>query len=147
MKFFAASDHGGFPLKKRLFKHLQSKGLDCTDLGCDTNESCDYPDFAALLCRQILKNPGSRGLLVCGTGIGMSIAANRFHGIRAALCHNSLEARLTRLHNDANVLVLGGRIIGEELAIDILENFLETPFEGGRHSRRVEKIDPKKIEE
>ncbi|MBF0406513.1 MAG: ribose 5-phosphate isomerase B [Candidatus Riflebacteria bacterium] len=141
MILFIASDHGGFMLKNKLNDYLRRKSYDCTDMGCDSTESCDYPDYAEKLCRQILKMPDSKGILLCGTGIGMSIAANRFPGIRAALCHNSLEARLTRQHNDSNILVLGARITGDELALDILDTFLSTSFEGGRHKRRVEMLD------
>ena len=141
MKIFAGSDHGGLSLKRFLVQRLQEWGHDVVDLGTHNEESCDYPDFAHAVAKAVLAEPGSRGLLVCGTGIGISIAANRHEGIRAALCHNSLEARLTREHNDANVLALGGRIVGEVLAEDILAVFLQTGFAGGRHARRLEKIE------
>ncbi len=141
MKIFAGSDHGGFLLKKTLVRRLTELGHEVVDLGTDSENSCDYPDFAHAVAEQILKEPGSKGVLTCGSGIGISIAANRHAGIRAALCHNSLEAALSRQHNDANVLVMGGRLVGEALALDILERFFSTSFEGGRHQTRVEKIE------
>ncbi len=141
MKIFAGSDHAGLPLKLRLIEKLVSQGHEVEDLGTDSAESVDYPDFAHLVAGKVVANSGSLGLLCCGSGLGVSMAANRHRGIRAALCHNALEARLSRNHNDANILCLGGRIIGEEMAFDILDTFLTANFEGGRHARRVEKID------
>ncbi len=143
MKVFAGSDHGGFALKSLLVKHIAQLGQEVEDLGTDSADSCDYPDYAHLLAQKVLQNSGSLGLLICGSGIGISIAANRHHGIRAALCRCSLEAELSRKHNDANVLVLGGRITGDALAVDILEKFLATDFEGGRHMTRIQKIELK----
>jgi len=141
MKVFAGSDHGGFLLKQTLIKRLTKHGHEVVDLGTDSQNSCDYPDFAHAVAKKILAEPGSMGLLTCGSGIGISIAANRHAGIRAALCHNSLEATLARQHNNANVLVMGGRLVGEALALDILEKFFSTSFEGGRHQTRIEKIE------
>jgi len=141
MKIYAGSDHGGFLLKKTLIRRLVELGHEVIDLGTNSEKSCDYPDFAHAVAREILADPGTMGILTCGSGIGISIAANRHAGIRAALCHNSLEATLARQHNDANVLVMGGRLVGEALAIDILEKFFSASFDGGRHQDRVEKIE------
>ncbi len=135
-----ASDHGGFALKEALRSDLEALGYSVDDMGPDTDDSVDYPDFGRALAEAIADGAAPRGVLVCGSGIGMSIAANRHAGVRAALCHDGLSARLSRQHNDANVLVLGGRLIGVETARDCLRIFLETPFEGGRHGRRVEKL-------
>ena len=134
MGIFIASDHAGFELKEYLKNHF-----DLLDLGTNNNTSCDYPVFAKKLCNQIKEN--DRGILICGTGIGMSIAANRFKNIRAALCFNGEMAVLSRQHNDANVLVLGARIISAETAHNCVEKFLSTNFEGGRHQRRLELIN------
>lgn len=135
-----ASDHAGFELKQALVRMLADDGVEVIDLGPDSTDSVDYPDFGHKLAGQIADGAAETGVLVCGSGIGMSIAANRHAGVRAALCHDGLSARLSRQHNDANVLVLGGRLIGEETARDCLREFLETDFEGGRHARRVEKL-------
>lgn len=134
MSIFIASDHAGFELKEYLKNHF-----DLSDLGTHKSSSCDYPVFAKKLCTQIEKN--DKGILICGTGIGMSIAANRFKNIRAALCFNEEMAILSRQHNDANVLVLGARIILAETARGCVENFLSTDFEGGRHQRRLNLVD------
>ena len=134
MSIFIASDHAGFELKEYLKNHF-----DLSDLGTYENSSCDYPVFAKKLCSQMKEN--DKGILICGTGIGMSIAANRFKNIRAALCFNEEMAALARQHNDANVLVLGARIISAETARNCVEKFLSTDFEGGRHWRRVELIN------
>lgn len=135
-----ASDHAGVELKALLSKDLAQAGYTMEDLGPQTAESVDYPDFAKKLCEWVLAHSGSKGVLICGSGIGMSIAANRYTGIRAALCHNGLEASLTRRHNDANVLCLGARLIGQDVARDALMIFLKTEFEGGRHKGRVAKL-------
>jgi ribose 5-phosphate isomerase B len=136
-----AADHAGFSLKATLV--LESKRLDCTsvDFGTDGARSVDYPDFAQQLCRALARNEIDLGVLVCGTGIGMSIAANRFSHVRAALCRTEFEARATRSHNDANVLCLGERVTGIGVAQAIFEVFLETPFEGGRHLQRLDKLN------
>lgn len=135
-----AADHGGFELKAQLARHLQDKGFNVLDLGTDSAESVDYPDIAERLVEAIRAGRARRGLLMCGSGIGVSIAANRHPEIRAALCHDVTTARLSRRHNDANVLVLGGRTIGPEIAKECLDIFLVTEFEGGRHARRVGKL-------
>ncbi len=135
-----ASDHAGYDLKRVLAKELSDMGYEVMDLGTDGRESVDYPDFADALVGAINKGEAERGVLVCGTGIGISMRANRHAGIRAANCHDETTARLAREHNDANVLALGSRIVGIEVAKDCVKTFLETEFEGGRHSRRVEKL-------
>jgi len=134
------SDHAGFPLKEELRHRLKSEGHDVVDYGCHSTESVDYPDTAIPVADAVRRGEVDRGILMCGTGIGMSITANKVPGIRAALCGESYAARLAREHNDANVLALGGRITGPELANEIVRVFLGTSFAGGRHSRRVEKI-------
>jgi len=135
-----ASDHGGYDLKQLLIEDLRAKGHEVLDLGTDGPESVDYPDYADLMAAAIKDGKAGRGILLCGTGIGISIAANRHPELRAALVHDALTARLSRLHNDANVIAMGGRILGIELAKDCLGVFLKTEFEGGRHARRVAKM-------
>jgi ribose 5-phosphate isomerase B len=135
-----AADHGGFELKEQLKEELQKWGYPVLDLGTDGTQSVDYPDFAEAMAAAIRSNVAQFGVLICGTGIGISIAANRHPDIRAALVHDAFTARLARQHNDANVIALGGRTIGPEVAKDCLKLFLETPFEGGRHARRVAKM-------
>ncbi len=135
-----ASDHGGYDLKQLLLEDLRAKGFDVLDLGTNGPDSVDYPDYAALMAKAIADGKAGRGVLLCGSGIGISIAANRYPHIRAALVHDGLTARLSRLHNDANVIAMGGRILGIELAKDCLDIFLNTKFEGGRHERRVAKM-------
>lgn len=135
-----ASDHAGFALKGVLKLELEAMGYAPLDLGTDDTASVDYPDYADKLAQAIKAGKATRGILVCGTGIGISIAANRHREIRAALCHDATTARLSREHNDANVLVLGGRIVGEEVAKECLTAFLATPFAGGRHEGRVAKL-------
>jgi ribose 5-phosphate isomerase B len=135
------SDHAGFALKTLVQQYLSDRGIQVRDVGCENEQSCDYPVFAKDLCERILAGEAGRGILICGTGLGMSVAANRFQGIRAALCTTEFHARMSRAHNDSNVLVLGGRVTGSELALAILKEWLDTPFEGGRHNRRVNLID------
>ncbi len=136
-----AADHGGFVLKAQLITHLQALGRDVIDLGTDNAEtSVDYPDFAAKLSQSIIAGKAVCGILICGTGIGMSISANRWPGVRCALVHDITTARLSREHNDANVLALGGRIIGAAVALDCVTTFLNTEFSGGRHARRVKQL-------
>ena len=133
-----ASDHGGFALKQELIARLNSLGIEFEDFGCYDTASVDYPVYAEKVCRAVLDGKAEKGVLVCGTGIGMSMAANKFTGIRAALVADCYSAEMTRQHNDANVLCLGGRTIGPELAAMILEIFLKTPFSGlEKHSRRI----------
>jgi len=139
-KIVIASDHAGFELKASLKQSLQDEGYEVLDLGAHNTESVDYPDFAAALAGAIRNGQAERGILICGTGIGISIAANRHPGIRAALCHDTTGAKLSRQHNDANVLVLGARMVGAEVAKDCVATFFSTPFEAGRHSRRVDKL-------
>ena len=135
-----AADHGGYELKVALVGELGGMGYDVLDFGTDGRDSVDYPDFARAVASAVAEGRAARGVLVCGSGIGMSIAANRNPAIRAALCHDGLTARLARQHNDANVLVLGGRLMGSALAKDCLKIFLSTAFEGGRHARRIAKL-------
>ncbi len=135
-----ACDHGGLRLKNAIKKRLDERGEQYKDFGTYGEQSCDYPDYAAPACRAILAGECDRGILVCGTGIGMSLAANTFSGIRAAVCGDCFSAKYTRMHNDANVLCLGERVTGEGLALEILDIFLDTAFEGGRHARRLEKL-------
>ena len=135
-----ASDHAGFDLKQALAEVMVELGYEVLDLGTEGPESVDYPDYADALVGAIQNGEADRGVLVCGTGIGISMRANRHPGIRAANCHNDTAARLAREHNDANVLALGARMVGLEVAKDCLRTFLQTEFEGGRHSRRVEKL-------
>lgn len=137
MRVAVGSDHAGFELKSQLVDWLRDVGHEVSDLGTHGMESVDYPNFANAVAQAVLSGKAERGLIICGTGIGISIAANRHKGIRAALVSNSTMARLTRLHNDANVLALGARITGFEVARDCVETFLVTPYEGGRHDRRV----------
>ncbi|MDG2205992.1 MAG: ribose 5-phosphate isomerase B [Alphaproteobacteria bacterium] len=136
-----ACDHAGFPMKSVLIDELERAGHQVVDLGTDSEESVDYPDFGFALADALSKNEADAGVLVCGSGIGISIAANRHPKVRAALVHDTLGAKMCRLHNDANVICFGGRMIGEEVAKDCLNIFLETDFEGGRHARRVEKLN------
>ena len=135
-----ASDHAGFPLKSILADEMRAVGLEVLDLGTDGPESVDYPDFGKAVAEAVTGGRASRGVVVCGTGIGISIAVNRYAGVRAAVCHDISSARLSRQHNDANVLALGARLIGVETAKDCLKAFLETSFEGGRHVGRVAKL-------
>jgi ribose 5-phosphate isomerase B len=141
MKLVIAADHAGFALKELLKGDPILSSHDVTDLGTHDLESVDYPDFAQKLAHTILDGTANMGVLICGTGIGMSMAANRFKGIRAALCHDVTTAKLTRLHNNANILCLGARVIGTTTALDITEAFLHTSFEGGKHLVRTQKMD------
>lgn len=135
-----ACDHAGFALKSELQQQLSDMGHDVLDLGTNSEESVDYPDFGFAMAQAIKDGRAEQGVLVCGSGIGISIAANRYPEVRAALIHDALGARMCRLHNDANVICFGGRMIGPETAKDCLKAFLETDFEGGRHGRRVDKL-------
>ncbi len=136
-----ASDHAGFALKQELIAAVKEWGFAIEDLGCHSEASVDYPDFAHVLAESIAGGKHARGILVCGTGIGMSISANRHRGVRAAVCSDTFSARMTRMHNDANVICVGSRVVGAGLARDIVELFLKTDFEGGRHQKRIDKID------
>ncbi len=138
-KLAIACDHGGYDLKEAIKKHF-SDNIDFIDLGTNSTDSVDYPEFGQKLAQSIIDGKAQRGILICGTGIGISIAANRYKEIRAANCTDVTMARLTRLHNDANVLALGARIIGVEVALDIVDAFINTEYEGGRHDKRIKKL-------
>ena len=140
MRIAIGADHGGFELKQALVQKLSDMGHEVIDLGTDSAASVDYPDFSAQVCSQVLDGKAQFGILVCGTGIGMSMAANKYRGIRAALCDNEYSARMSREHNNANVLCLGDRVLGKGLAESIVEVWLSSSFEGGRHQRRVDKF-------
>ena len=132
-----ASDHGGFELKNEIIKHLEAKGYTLKDFGTYTTDSCDYPIYGEAAARAVASGECEKGIIICGTGIGISISANKVKGIRAALCGDCYSAEYTRLHNDANILALGARTTGSGLALKIVDTFLSTEFEGGRHARRV----------
>lgn len=134
------SDHGGYQLKGEIMDYLKGQNIEFTDFGTFSTDSCDYPDFAEKVARAVASGECERGILVCGTGIGISIAANKIKGIRCALCADCFSAEMTRLHNNANILALGQRTTGAGLALKITEIFLNTAFEGGRHERRVDMI-------
>lgn len=134
-------DHAGFTLKQKVVEHLQARGLEVFDAGTHTTDSCNYVDFAHAVCEAVTGGKANLGILVCGTGIGMSMAANKHAGIRAAVCENTFSARMTRLHNDANVLCMGERVIGYGLACDIVDLFVDTEFLGGRHTARVQALN------
>ncbi|MBF0584469.1 MAG: ribose 5-phosphate isomerase B [Magnetococcales bacterium] len=137
-----ANDHGGTVLKQQLLEQMErNPALEIMDLGTDGVASVDYPEYAKRVCTALLSGEAQRGVLICGTGLGMSMAANRYSGIRAALCHDEYTARLSRQHNDANILVLGARTIGSGVAAAVLEVWLKEPFEGGRHQRRISQMD------
>ncbi|MBE5968872.1 MAG: ribose 5-phosphate isomerase B [Lachnospiraceae bacterium] len=136
------SDHGGFELKSEIIKHLEERGLEYKDYGCYENKSCDYPEFGKKVANAVVSGECEKGILICGTGIGISITANKIKGIRAALCTDCFMAEATRLHNDANVLCFGGRVVGPGLAIKIVDTFLDTPFSNEeRHIRRISQIE------
>jgi ribose 5-phosphate isomerase B len=136
------SDHGGFELKQEIMEYLKANNIEYKDYGCYTQDSVDYPDFAKKVCNDVMDEKCEKGILICGTGIGISIAANKIKGIRAALCHDCFSAQATREHNDANVLALGGRVVGAELAKKIVGTFLSTEFSNEeRHINRINKIE------
>lgn len=138
-KIYIGADSAGFVLKEEIKKHLAEEGYDVTDFGTDSEASCHYPVFASKVCEAVQSEPDSSyGILVCGTGIGMSMCANKYNGVRAAVCSDTFSAKMTRRHNDANVLCIGARVIGSCLAEDIVDIFLENEFEGGRHKIRVD---------
>ena len=141
MKIAIGSDHGGFELKEKVVKLLTEKGYEILDLGCNSIESVDYPKYGRLVGEAVVEKKADKGIVICGTGIGISIAANKVKGVRAALCTNTTMARLTREHNDANVLAMGGRIVGDVLALEMVEIFLTTEFEGGRHQKRIDLLE------
>lgn len=141
MRIALGSDHAGFHLKAVIAAHVEALGHNVLDVGTNSVESVDYPDFGAAVGHSVVGDDIDLGIAICGSGIGIAIAANKVAGIRAATVHDVTSARMTRLHNDANVLCLGARFIGEQVALDAVEVFLSTAFEGGRHARRVDKID------
>ena len=134
------SDHGGFALKQEIMKHLEERKLEYIDFGTYSSDSCDYPQYGAAVGRAVASGSCERGILICGTGIGISISANKIHGVRAALCGDCFSAEMTRRHNDANIVALGARVVGPGLALKIVDTFLDTDFEGGRHERRVQQM-------
>ena len=135
-----AADHGGYELKEAIRKHLDEIGVAYKDFGSYTGEACDYPDMAEAACRAVVAGECDKALLFCGTGVGISMSANKIHGIRACCCSDAFSAEYTRRHNDANALCMGGRVVGPGLACQLVDLFLATPFEGGRHERRIEKL-------
>lgn len=140
MRIALGADHGGYALKEKVKAYLEENGYDIEDFGAHSAESCDYPDMAVPPCEAVLDGRCDKALLFCGTGIGISMAANKLDGIRAAVCSDYFSARYTRLHNDANVLCMGERVVGPGLACELANVFLTTEFEGGRHARRVQKV-------
>lgn len=140
MKIAIGSDHGGLRLKKEVIKHLEKKNIEVKDYGTYTEDSCDYPEFAEKVAEAVVAKEYDYGVLICGTGIGISISANKIPGIRAALCSDTFSAHATREHNNANILAMGERVVGTGLALDIVDAFLGSTFEGGRHENRVNKI-------
>ncbi|MDO5558891.1 MAG: ribose 5-phosphate isomerase B [Oscillospiraceae bacterium] len=139
MKIAIGCDHAGYDLKKEVVKFLNEKNVEVIDCGCN-GESCDYPDIAQKVCAEVTSDNVDRGVLICGTGIGMSIAANKVNGIRAAVCSEHFSVKYTRLHNDANVLCMGARVIGAGIALELTDIFISTQYEGGRHQRRLDLI-------
>lgn len=140
MKIAIAADHGGLNLKNKIKEYLKANGYGISDFGTDSAESCDYPDFALPAAEAVASGECDRGIIICSTGIGVSIVANKVPGVRCAHCHDSYCAEFTRRHNDANVLAMGEKVVGEGYALEIVDVFLQTEFEGGRHQRRVDKI-------
>lgn len=140
MKIALGSDHGGFKLKNEIISYLKENGYEIKDFGTYTTESCDYPEYAEKVAEAVANKEFDFGILVCGTGIGISMSANKVPGIRAALCSDTFSAHATREHNNANILALGERVVGPGLAIDIVKTFLNSEFEGGRHQNRIDKI-------
>lgn len=141
LRIAIGSDHGGYEYKEQIVSHLKEKGYECVDVGTYSTDSCDYPVIARAVTTKITTGEADRGILICGTGIGMSIVANKVKGIRAALCGDTFSARASRAHNNSNVLCLGERVIGINLAMDIVDIWLESMFEGGRHQRRVDMME------
>ena len=140
MAVVIGSDHGGFELKKVLISHLEDKGIEVVDVGCYDQTSVDYPDIAEKACAKVIDGDCAWGILICGTGIGISMAANKIRGIRCALVSNEYSAQMTKRHNNANMLALGGRVVGPDLAKNIVDAYMDAEFEGGRHQKRIDKI-------
>ena len=139
-KITVGCDHAAVALKGKVIEHLQERGIEVIDVGTYTNDSCDYPTYAHAVCKNVQEGVTELGILICGTGIGMSMAANKHRGIRAAACSDTFSARLTRAHNNANILCFGERVIGLGLALDLVDSFIDTDFEGGKHQRRVDMV-------
>lgn len=140
MKIAIGCDHGGFNLKNTIIKHLEKKEIEVKDFGTYSTESCDYPDIALPVAESVASKEFDYGILICGTGIGVSISANKVPGVRAALCSDTFSAHATRQHNNANILAMGERVVGPGLALDIVDTFLTSEFEGGRHQNRIDKV-------
>ena len=145
LKIAVGCDHGGFELKQAVVKFLEENGYEYKDFGTYDTQSCDYPDIAVPVAKAVAAGEFDRGILICGTGIGIGIAANKVAGIRAALCHDTFSAHATRQHNDSNILTMGQRVIGQGLALDIVNIWLTTEFEGGRHQKRIDKIHAQEV--
>jgi len=141
MKIAIGSDHGGFELKGKVINFLNQNGYEVLDLGCNSTDSVDYPKYGRMVGEAVVEKKADKGIVICGTGIGIGIAANKVKGVRAALCTNTTMARLTREHNDANVLSMGARMVGDILALEMVEVFLTTKFEGGRHQKRIDQLE------
>jgi len=141
MKYYIGADHAGIDIKAYVKELFEKRGHEVVDLGPNTKDRVDYPDYASKVCKSVLEDEGSKGILICGSGIGMSMAANKFDGIRAALCHNEYSAKMSREHNDANVICLGERVSGFGMVEAIVDAWNDSSFEGGRHEGRVEKIN------
>lgn len=142
MTVAVGSDHGGYALKQKVIRHLEERGIPYEDMGCHSEDSCDYPVYGHAVAKAVAGGSCERGIVICTTGIGISIAANKVAGVRCALCHDSFSAKMTRLHNDANMLALGGGMVGGNLALEIVDVFLDTPFSGeDKHLRRVRAIE------
>ena len=140
-KIAIASDHGGFDLKESVIYSMREKDLEIDDLGPSSDDSVDYPDYGIKIAQAIIEQKVERGIVICGTGVGMSIVVNRFPGIRGTLCSDAYTAKMCREHNDSNILIMGGRVISKDLALEIVRIWLKTEFEGGRHQRRLDKIN------
>jgi ribose 5-phosphate isomerase B len=141
MKIIIGSDHAGYPMKEKVTAHLRERGVQVEDIGTHSEAAVDYTDFGKNVARKVSDGSFDRGILICGTGLGMSMVANRFRRVRAALANDLFSAIMSRRHNDSNIMVMGGRLIGDTLAFQLVDTWLETPFEGGRHQRRLEKMD------
>ena len=141
MKIIIGSDHAGYQMKEKVKAHLQKRGIEAEDVGTYSEESVDYTDPGKKVAQKVSDGVFDRGILICGTGLGMSMVANRFRGVRAGLANDLFSAIMSRRHNDSNILVIGGRLIGDTLALQLVDTWLKTPFEGGRHQRRLEKMD------
>ena len=141
MKMIIGSDHAGYQMKQKVIAHLRERGIDVEDAGTHGEESVDYTDFGKEVASKVSHDVFDRGILICGTGLGMSMVANRFPRVRAALANDLFSAIMSRRHNDSNILVMGGRLIGDALALQLVDTWLDTPFDGGRHQRRLDKMD------